>query len=95
MFHAEDPEQVTVTGVADAAGIFTLVSGMDIGIAPGKYIVTVTWPDASKKPTQTQIMMGTDEPGPDLLKGKYSSKARTTLTAEIDDTTTTLPPFAL
>lgn len=95
MFHAENPEQSTATGVVDAKGGFSLVSGMDAGIAPGKYIVTVTWPDPSKEPTQAQIMMGTDEPGPDLLKGKYSSKAKTSLTAEIDDTTTTLPPFAL
>lgn len=95
MFHPENPEQTTVTGVVDTEGRFSLVSGMDAGIAAGKYIVTVTWPDPSKEPTQAQIMMGTDEPGPDLLKGKYSSKAKTSLTAEIDNTTTTLPAFTL
>ncbi|QDS91842.1 hypothetical protein FF011L_05780 [Roseimaritima multifibrata] len=95
MFHSENPEQSTATGVADASGTFSLVSDMNPGIAPGKYIVTVRWPDDSKKPTQTEIMMGTAEPGPDLLKGKYASKAATSLSAVIDETTTTLPPYAL
>ncbi|MCA9192368.1 MAG: hypothetical protein KDB03_11420 [Planctomycetales bacterium] len=95
LFHPEDPAAVTASGSVAEDGTFTLVSAMQNGIAPGKYKVTVTWPDASKQPTKEQIMMGTAEPGPDLLKGKYASRDRTSLTAEITPSTTTLNPFEL
>lgn len=95
MFHPADPTMATASAIAEADGTFKLVSNSEPGLLAGKYQVTVMWPDATKKPTQAQIMMGTAEPGPDLLKGKYSSKGVTTLTAEITSTTKTLPPFDL
>ncbi len=95
MFHPGDPTLATASAVAEADGNFKIVSGGEPGILPGQYKVTVMWPDPTKQPTQAQIMMGTGEPGPDLLKGKYSSKSVTTLTADITSSTTTLPPFDL
>lgn len=95
LFHSDDPNAPTATGSVAADGTFSIVSGLDAGIAVGKYKVTVIWPDASKKPTEVQIMMGTAEPGPDLLRGKYAAKDSTTLSVEITSSTTTLPPFEL
>ncbi len=95
LFHADDPVQPTASGVADDSGKFTLVSAQKPGIAPGEYTVTVAWPDPSHEPTKSEIMMGTAETGADLLKGKYASKERTTLSAEITPSTDTLPPFEL
>ena len=95
MFHPADPAAATASAVAEADGTFKIVSGGEPGILAGKYQVTVMWPDPDKQPTQAQIMMGTAEPGPDLLKGKYSTKAVTKLTADITSSTTTLPPLDL
>jgi hypothetical protein len=95
LFHSEISDAVTPSAVTKADGTFTVMSGLEPGIAPGKYKVTIVWPDASKKPTQAQIMMGTAEPGPDLLKGKYAAKATTKLTAEVTSSTTALPAFEL
>ena len=95
MFHPTDPAVATASAVAEADGTFKIVSGGEPGLLVGKYQVTVMWPDPTKQPTQAQIMMGTAEPGPDLLKGKYSSKAVTKLTADITASTKTLPPFEL
>jgi hypothetical protein len=56
---------------------------MDAGITKGKYAVTAIWPDPAVKPTPAQMMQGTFEQGPDLLKGKYSNKQSTPLQIEI------------
>ncbi len=95
LFHAEDPAAQTVSAVTAEDGTFSLMSGTEPGIAPGNYVVTVTWPDASKKPTSAQIMMGTADAGPDLLKGKYATKSASTLKVEITTSTTALPAFEL
>ena len=95
MFHPGDPKAATASAVAEADGSFKIVSGGEPGLIQGKYQITVIWPDPSKKPTEAQIMMGTAEPGPDLLKGKYSSKTTSTLSAEITPALTKLPPFEL
>jgi len=95
LFHSQIADAVTPSGVVGANGTFKLMSGLDPGIAPGKYKVTIVWPDPSKKPTDVQIMMGTAEPGPDMLKGKYAAKANTPLTADITSSTTTIPAFEL
>jgi hypothetical protein len=95
MFHPASPTDATGSAVAEADGNFKIVSGGEPGLLQGKYQVTVIWPDPTKKPTQAQIMMGTAEPGPDLLKDKYSSKATSPLSAEITPASTKLPPFEL
>ncbi|MCA9133125.1 MAG: hypothetical protein KDA45_08215 [Planctomycetales bacterium] len=95
LFHPLDPELMPASGVTAGDGTFTLVSGPDAGIRPGKYKVTVTWPDPKFKPSKAAVMMGTAEDGPDLLKGRYATKDKTTLTAEIAADTTQLPPFEL
>ena len=94
-FHPDDSAIETASAVADSEGSFKPISHSLTGLRAGRYKVTVIWPDPSKKPTESQIMMGTADVGPDLLKGKYSLKSSTTLTAEISDSTTTLPPFEL
>jgi hypothetical protein len=84
LFHPEDPaNRITASGVADSNGEFSIMSGLEQGILPGTYKVTVTWPDPAVKPTQTQIMMGTAEDGPDLLQGKYAARTSTPLTATV------------
>ena len=72
-FHPVDIEGASVaSGVAESNGVFKLNSNLNAGVPPGKYVVTVIWPDPSVKPTESQKMMGNAEPGPDLLKGRYS-----------------------
>ena len=95
MFHPADEKATTASAIAEADGSFKVISDGEPGLVQGNYKVTVIWPDPTKKPTQAQIMMGTAEPGPDLLKGKYSSKATTSLSAEITAASTKLPPFEL
>ena len=94
MFHPEDETQAVASGVADTEGKFKLVSGGDSGLMIGRYKVTVIWPDPSKKPTEAQIMMGTADAGPDLLKSKYALD-KTPLTTEITESTVALAPFEL
>ncbi len=95
MFHPVDPKDATGSAVAEADGTFKVVTNGEPGLIQGKYQVTVMYPDPTKKPTQAQIMMGTAEPGPDLLKGKYSSKTATPLSVEVTSATSKLPPFDL
>jgi hypothetical protein len=95
LFHPaiNDVNAQTASAVADENGVYTISSGLEKGILPGSYSVTVTWPDPSVKPTQAQIMMGMVEPGPDMLKGRYSDKNSTTLKVEITGSTTEIPPL--
>jgi hypothetical protein len=95
LFHPNDPAGKIASGVADKDGAFTLVSDMDAGVMPGKYTVTVNWPDPAVKPTESQKMMGTFDGGPDLLKGKYVMKDKSGLSAEITASTKELPAFDL
>ncbi len=74
MFHPSDNKLPTASGVVGSDGTFKLMSNGEVGIIAGDYQVTLTWPDPSKKPTEAQIMMGTAEPGPDLLKASTRPK---------------------
>jgi len=88
-----DPIGLTASGVTAEDGKFVLSSGVDKGIAPGTYRVTITWPDPSVKPTEAEMMMGMMEQGPDLLKGAYATADASKLTAEITTSSAELPPF--
>jgi hypothetical protein len=94
MFHPDtDPTGVTASGTAGEDGTFVLTSGVDKGVTPGTYTVTVVWPDPSVKPTAAQMMQGMIEQGPDLLKGAYATKNVSKLKMEITSATTELPPI--
>lgn len=96
LFHPVDVKDAPVaTGVADNDGKFTLTSHLNTGASPGNYIITVTWPDPAVKPTEAQKIRGDAEPGPDLLKGRYVMKDKSSLTAEITSSTTELPVIEL
>lgn len=95
MFHPEDATQNTSSATATADGTLKPFTNGEPGLIVGRYKVTLTYPDPSKKPTQAQLMMGTADVGPDLLKGKYASKANTTLSIEVTSSSTTFGPFEL
>ncbi|MCA9157827.1 MAG: carboxypeptidase regulatory-like domain-containing protein [Pirellulaceae bacterium] len=95
LFFPEGSGGEVAAGSADANGQFTLVSNMEPGIAPGKYKVTVTWPDPAKRPSTEDIAMGRAKDAPDILKGKFVNKDRSTLSVEITATTKELPPLEL
>lgn len=95
MFFPSEPNGVTASGVTDEQGKFTLTSGLDKGLVAGNYTVTATFPDPSVKPTAAQMMQGTAEPGPDLLKGKYINKANSSIKMEIKSGVKELPPIEL
>ncbi len=96
LFHPEsDSAGLTASGVADVSGIYTLSSGLDKGIAPGKYIVTVTWPDPTVQTTPEQMMQGMIADAPDLLEGAYATRTVSKLRAEVPTTSGEIPTFEL
>lgn len=96
LFHHDgNPLAVTASGVVSEDGSFTLSSGLEKGVAPGKYTVTITWPDPTVQTTPQQMMQGMIADAPDLLDGAYAAKAKSTLKAEITASTTVIPPFDL
>ena len=97
VFHPEggDLNSVPATGVAGDDGTFTLSTGDKPGARPGKYVVTVVWPDPAKKPTQQQIMMGLAPDAPDVLGGRFATKQASPLRAEVKSGENTLKPFDL
>ena len=97
IFHLEggDIKSMPATGIVGADGKFTLTTGDKQGAQRGKYVVTVVWPDPSKKPTQQQIMMGLTPDAPDLLTGKFATPQTSTLRAEVKPGDNKLEPFDL
>lgn len=95
-FHPEGTATVntiTSTGTVGADGTFTLATGDEKGANPGKYVVTVVWPDPSKQPTEKQRLAGIAVDAPDLLGGRYASRAKSPLRAEIKPGENALEPF--
>jgi hypothetical protein len=89
-FHSDPPsrESFPATGTIGEDGYYNLYTSGKPGIAAGSYIVTVVWPDPSKKPTPQEIMMGaTAADGPDLLKDQYSDPKTTTIKVKIEPNT--------
>lgn len=95
MFFPSDAAGVTASGVSDDQGKFVLSSGLDKGLVPGSYSVTATYPDPAVQPSAAQLMQGTYEPGPDLLKGKYSNKQTTSIKVEITSSSKEIPLIEL
>lgn len=84
------------SGVVGADGTFSISSGTVPGMKPGKYIVTVVWPDPAKAPTPAQRMAGANpNDAPDVLGGRYATKEKSTLRAEVKSGSTQLEPFDL
>jgi hypothetical protein len=96
LFHPVEASQTSIgSGNADADGKFSIVSDAEKGLVAGSYIVTVTWPDPAVQPTAAQKMTGMFDVGPDLLKGRFETKEKSSLKADITNTTKELPPFVL
>jgi len=97
MFHPEggDINSIPATGTAGPDGTFALTTGAKAGAAAGSYVVTVVWPDPAKKPTEQQTMMGLAPDAPDLLAGRYATRQKSPLRAEIKPGQNTLEPFDL
>jgi hypothetical protein len=91
-----DIKAIPGSGVVDENGGFTVATGSTRGLKPGKYIVTVIWPDPAKKPTELQRIAGANpNDAPDVLKGRYATKEKSTLRAEVKSAATVLEPFDL
>ena len=98
VFHPEGANLETIppTAIVGPDGTFTLATGDKSGAPAGKYAVTVTWPDTSKKPTEIQVMIGANPyDGPDQLKGRYATPQRSPLRAEVKSGDNQLEPFDL
>ena len=80
-------------GVVDGTGQYTLVTNLQSGVNPGKYKVTVVWPEPPPKNNKTFSLSSKDPP--DLLKSKYADPNKTTLSADVAATPTEIPPCAL
>jgi hypothetical protein len=92
MFIPEAGGSTPSTGIAGADGTFTLATGSGKGVPAGKYVVTVTVPDPKKKVSDAQKMMGMDD-APDLLGGRYATREKSTLRAEVKPGENKLDPF--
>jgi len=86
---------VTSTGTADEQGQFTLSTGDKKGAKPGKYVVTVVWPDPAKKSTEKQRLQGKEVEAPDLLGGRYADRNKSPLRAEVKAGVGTLDPIEI
>jgi hypothetical protein len=100
MFHPDPPGDPKTTFPATAKagsdGKFSLDTGLKSGVRPGKYVVTITWPDPGKTLTDAQKMMGVNpEDAPDLLGGRYATREKTDLKADIQPGSTTSLKFEL
>jgi hypothetical protein len=99
MFHPENPvslNETAATAVTAEDGTFKLATGTKHGVKSGKYIVTVVWPDPNKPLTDAQKMMGVSPyDAPDLLGGRYSTKEKSSLRAEVKSGPNDLEPFDL
>jgi len=98
-FHPEGAsgkDPVTSTGVTEDDGTFTLTTGSEKGAKEGKYVVTVMWTGPPKKQaekTNTTTVGGID--APDAFDGKYLSRDKSTLKAEVKPGDNKLEPFDL
>ena len=93
MFLEGNDRGQTAAAVTGEDGVFSISTGVDNGITPGKYTVTITWPDPAIKPTAAEMMMGNRPDAPDLLQGNYASRASSTIKAEVTTSTLVLDPF--
>jgi len=100
-FHPEGAatiDTVTSTGVTGADGTFTLNTGGAAGAKEGKYVVTVTWPDPTKKKAAEKGAMSTGGEAvdaPDVFGGRYMSRDNSKLKAEVKPGENKLEPFDL
>jgi hypothetical protein len=97
MFHPEDGDlnSIPSTAIAGEDGTFTVSTGDKPGARAGKYVVTVVWPDPSKKPTPQQAMMGLAPDAPDLLTGRFATKQASPLRVEVKSGENNLQSFDL
>jgi hypothetical protein len=99
MFHPENPaslHEVPATAITADDGTFQLATGAKHGVKPGKYIVTVIWPDPSKVLTDAQKMTGVSPyDAPDLLGGRYATRDKSSLRAEVKSGSNSLEAFEL
>lgn len=95
IYHPQGAGKIA-TGVADADGKYQLVTDAEVGVTPGKYQITVTWPDPNHKQEAGSLLSpASSEPGPDVLKGKFARKEASTLSADITTDIKDLPPIAI
>lgn len=96
LFHPTAEGQTTVSSAtAKDDGTFTITTNTLPGIPTGAYIVTVSWPDPEHQPSDTEKMMGTAEPGKDLLKGRYILREKSQLSVTVEGSMAEMPPFEL
>lgn len=98
LFHPESSTNATVcSAIADENGVYSPLTDIDEGIAEGSYRVTVVWPDPKVKGSGEGSKFGVAETRdpPDLLGGKFSSKATSKLTITVTGSSTELSPIEI
>jgi hypothetical protein len=82
-----------IAGEVEDDGTFemktTVSAGTRFGVAPGKYIVTISW---NKKVDEADR---DSDDGPDLVPSKYKDPATSNLIVEIEEGDNELEPFVL
>lgn len=96
LFHPTAAGQTSVSSAtAKEDGTFTITTNTLSGIPVGTYTVTASWPDPEHTPSDAEKMMGTAEPGKDLLKGRYILREKSQLSVTVESTMAELPSFDL
>lgn len=89
-----DVNVISATGQTGEDGSFTLATSGQKGAPAGKYVVLITYPNPAKRPTAQQRMQGmNDSDAPDLLGGRYATREKSNLRAEIKPGDNKLEPF--
>ena len=96
LFHpiAGPPAKIAAAAVS-ADGSFAISTDGKLGVEPGTYDLSVTWPGPAPKQNDQQKMFELAEPGPDQLKGRYVTKEKAKLQIEIKPDTKELAPIDL
>lgn len=98
LLHPESPANSNVaSGVTDASGIFSPMTGVDEGIAEGTYRVTIVWPDPKVNAGEGAMQIGASQSKdpPDLLKGRYVARDKSNLTVKVSRSSPDLEPLQL
>ena len=95
LFPKSSSARFVSTGATGPDGKFRLITDLKPGVPVGEYDVTVVWPDPSINPSLVQRMQELTDEAPDLLKGKYSNRSESGLSADIKKDTKELPVLQL
>jgi hypothetical protein len=87
-FYPDGGNGAPASGSIDSSGNYSLSTGTDVGLAPGKYVAIVV---ATKEPPQPYDKTGSENPPIPITPGKYASTTTSDLHVEVKAGKNTVP----